>query len=55
MDQKEANTPVPPTPVFSDRSVILKLLAFLGQLSSPQSSDDESLEQINLSPVHHSQ
>jgi hypothetical protein len=53
MDQKEASTPVPPATVFPDRTVILKLLVFLGQLSGTQTSHDESLEQISL-PVPHS-
>lgn len=55
MDQKETNAPVPPATIFPDRAVVLKLLAFLGQLSVPQPSGSESLEQTSLPPVPHSQ
>jgi len=53
MDQKETNVPVLPETVFSDRSVILKLLAFLGQLPGPQASHNDGFEQTSP-PILHS-
>lgn len=52
MDQKETNATVPPKTILSDRSVILKLLAFLGQLPGPQDSHNEGLEQTSLPSLH---
>jgi hypothetical protein len=53
MDQKETNATLTPETIFSDRSVILKLLAFLGQLPGPQDPHNEGHEQISL-PILHS-
>jgi hypothetical protein len=56
MNQKEANAQVPSMTIFSDRSVILNLLTFLGQVSSSQAFQDEGLdlEQVGPLPPSHS-
>jgi len=47
MDHKETNAPILSEAVPPDRSVILKLLDFLGQWPNPKPTLDKNAEQIS--------
>ncbi len=53
MDRKETNVRVSSKTSLPDRSVILKLLDFLGQWPNPKPSQDENVEQTSPLPTSH--
>lgn len=53
MDHQETNAKAPSKTGSPDRSVVLKLLDFLGQQPNSKPSQDEKVEQNSLFPTPH--